>query len=78
MDPTVRHDELVSSATATVIRGAQLVLAENVRSTDLRIDGGRISAIGESVDGAGARTVDGTGGYLAPGFIDTLPPGGWT
>jgi hypothetical protein len=38
--------------------------------TDLRIDGGRISAIGAAVDRRDADVVDGTGRYLSPGFVD--------
>src|SRR4051812_21216622 len=55
----------------TVIRGAELVdgTGSRRRRADVGIAGGRIAAVGD-VDDLAARTIDGTGLVLSPGFID--------
>src|SRR5271165_4182896 len=37
---------------------------------DIAIEDGRIAAIGENIDAAGAREIDASGQIVAPGFID--------
>jgi dihydroorotase len=55
-----------------VVRGARVLdPVEGVDATlDVRIDGGTIAAIGESVDTNAHRIVDATGLVLAPAFVD--------
>src|SRR5205085_11921851 len=37
---------------------------------DVRVDGGRIAALGERLEANGHRVIDGAGLVLAPGFVD--------
>jgi len=55
-----------------VVRGARVLdPTEGVDAVlDVRIDGGTISLLGESLDANGHRVIDGTGLVLAPAFID--------
>jgi dihydroorotase len=55
-----------------VVRGARVVdPTEGVDAIlDVRVDGGTIAAIGESLDTNAHRVVDGTGLVLAPAFVD--------
>lgn len=57
--------------TAFVITNASVVTADGMSTADVAVDGGRISAVGRDlpIDSA-ARSVDGTGLLLCPGFID--------
>lgn len=59
---------------AIVIRNATVLTmndALDVVTGDVVIRDGRIASIGGAADLAGARTIDGTGAYLLPGFIQT-------
>jgi dihydroorotase len=55
-----------------VVRGARVLdPVEGIDTTlDVRIDGGTISQLGQSVDANGHRVVDGSGLVLAPAFVD--------
>jgi dihydroorotase len=55
-----------------VVRGARVLdPTEGVDAVlDVRVDGGTISLLGESLDANGHRVIDGTGLVLAPAFID--------
>jgi dihydroorotase len=55
-----------------VVRGARVLdPAEGVDAVlDVRVDGGRISALGAALDANGHRIVDGDGLVLAPAFVD--------
>jgi N-acetylglucosamine-6-phosphate deacetylase len=55
---------------ALVITGGDVVRGEELRRLDVRLDDGRISAVGPRVDREGAEVVDADGWILAPGFID--------
>jgi 5-methylthioadenosine/S-adenosylhomocysteine deaminase len=56
------------------IRGAQLVTMDEAlgdfASGDILIEDGAILAVGPSLDGSGAETIDGTGMIALPGIID--------
>ena len=56
----------------TLIRGGRLVdpLQGIDANRDVLIENGFVSAIGEHLDAAGARVVDATNAFVAPGFID--------
>jgi N-acyl-D-aspartate/D-glutamate deacylase len=58
------HDLLIRGATVLDGSGAP------GRVADVAVAGGRIAAIADSVEAAAARTVDGAGLVLAPGFVD--------
>ncbi len=55
-----------------LIRGGRVLDPASNRDeqADVLIDGGRISAIGASLDAAGAEVIDATGCWVAPGFVD--------
>jgi dihydroorotase len=55
-----------------VVRGARVVdPAQGIDAVlDVRIDGGTIAAVGESIDANGHRVVDAAGLVLAPAFVD--------
>jgi dihydroorotase len=55
-----------------VIRGARVLdPVEGIDATlDIRVDGGTISQLGQSVDANGHRVIDGSGLVLAPAFVD--------
>jgi 5-methylthioadenosine/S-adenosylhomocysteine deaminase len=61
--------------TDLVIRGAYLMtmdaVAGDIASGDVRISGGRITAVGPGITTAGAEVIDGRGMILLPGLIDT-------
>ncbi len=59
-----------------VLRGGQVSLREGMRRLDLRLAGGRISAMGEDLPLEGAKAVDASGCYVVPGFIDAHTHGG--
>jgi dihydroorotase len=54
--------------TAHVITGAQL--AESGERVDIRLEAGRVQAVGSGVDRAGATVVDGDGLIALPGLVD--------
>jgi len=56
-----------------VIRGGMVVdgTGRPAFRADVRVSGGRIVAVGDDVDGAGARVLDAGGAVVAPGFIDS-------
>ncbi|WP_118138499.1 alpha-D-ribose 1-methylphosphonate 5-triphosphate diphosphatase [Oceanicella sp. SM1341] len=55
--------------TALLIRDAMLLLDEGPMRGDLRIEDGRIAAVGDA-SAAGARVIDAAGRLLAPGLVD--------
>ncbi len=59
-------------ASDLLIRGARIIDGTGAPwfAGDVRIDGGRITAIGPSLRADGANMLDADGRYLAPGFID--------
>lgn len=76
-----------------VIRGGHVICpAQNINGvTDVRLDDGRIDAVGDHLDAAGAEVIEADGAYVAPGFLDihvhlrepgferaeTIESGGW-
>lgn len=60
-------------AQSTLITGAQVVdgTGAPARSASVRIEGGRIVAVGDLAPRKGEQVVDGVGQVLSPGFIDT-------
>lgn len=78
--PTVRHAVFLAllvatpaGAQTTLIRGARVIdgTGAPARSEGVRIDEGRIAAVGVLTARPGERVVDATGLVLAPGFIDS-------
>ena len=66
---------------ALIIRGGTLLTPAGPATADLRIEGGRISALGEGVATSGDETLDAGGCYVLPGGIDPhthieMPAGG--
>ncbi len=61
------------AASSTLIRNVRLLdgTGAAARAADVRLAGGRITAVGTLTPAAGETTVDGGGLVLAPGFIDT-------
>jgi N-acyl-D-amino-acid deacylase len=59
-------------ATDVLIRGARIIDGTGAPwfVGDVRIGGGRIAAIGPSIEAVGVDVLDASGCYLAPGFID--------
>lgn len=53
---------------STVIKGGTIVTADLTYKADVRIEGGRIAAIGEGL--SGDKVLDATGCYIMPGGID--------
>ena len=63
----------------TLIRNADLVMTMEARlgdgelglipGGDVFIEGNRIAAVGQGLDGSGARIVDATGKIVLPGFV---------
>src|SRR5712692_2590656 len=53
-----------------LIRGGTLVDAAGSRPGELLIEGERIAAVGEHLDGAGAEVLDASGALVIPGAID--------
>jgi dihydropyrimidinase len=54
----------------TVIRGGTVVTATDVTHADVLMEGGRITALGSSLDAGPHATVDASGCYVFPGGID--------
>ena len=61
---------------ATVIRGARIVGPSDVYDGDIRIENGRIAAIGNASGASGAEVIDASGLHALPGFIDLHVHGG--
>lgn len=63
----------VAGAQSTLITGARVVdgTGAPARSASVRIEGGRIVAMGDLAPRPGEQVVDGGGQVLSPGFIDT-------
>jgi dihydropyrimidinase len=55
---------------STILKNGQVVLEDRTVGTDIRIEGGRIAALGEMSAGAGDRVIDAAGRWVLPGFID--------
>ena len=53
---------------STVIKGGTIVTADLTYKSDVKIEGGKIVAIGSGLDGD--TTLDATGCYVMPGGID--------
>ncbi len=54
-----------------VIRNGEVVTASSASSADLRLDGGTITAMGTKLEPQGGdETIDATGQFVLPGFID--------
>lgn len=58
-----------------VISGARILTPGGSAVGELRVDRGRITAIGDAVEHTEALVLDGSGGYLSPGFIDIQASG---
>ena len=56
--------------TALAVRGGDVVGAGGRRRATVRIDGGRISGVGDDVEVGDAEVLDASGAIVAPGFID--------
>jgi len=54
----------------TVIRGGTVVTATDINNADVLLEGETISALAESIPGAGHDVVDASGCYVFPGGID--------
>ncbi|MCR1955168.1 dihydropyrimidinase [Clostridioides mangenotii] len=54
-----------------VLRGGKIVTNEKTYSSDVRIDGEKIVAIGSDIEVSGDEIVDVVGSYIIPGGIDT-------
>ena len=55
-----------------LVRGGEIIDGRGTppRRADLRVRGGRIAEIGESLKPEGEREIDASGAYVTPGFID--------
>src|SRR5688500_7060410 len=54
-----------------LVRGGRVVLpGAGIRRGDVAIRGGRIAAIGESLEGRAARVVEAAGLHVLPGLVD--------
>ena len=56
----------------TVIRGGTVLDGTGgpAQRADVLVVDGRIAEVGSSIDGTGAQTIDASGAYVSPGFID--------
>ncbi len=62
---------------AYLFRRARVITATSlIQPMDVLVNEGRIVAVGQTLDASGAAVVDGSGLYLAPGFIDMHLHGG--
>ncbi|MFD1714610.1 amidohydrolase family protein [Amnibacterium flavum] len=61
---TVRYETVLTGGSVVDGSGAE------PRRADVGISGGRIAAVGDLGEGSGARTIEISGRYLLPGFID--------
>ncbi len=55
---------------SALLKNGRVVLEDRTVKTDIRIEGGRITALGDMSAGAGERVIDATGRWVLPGFID--------
>ena len=55
---------------SAILKDGQVVLEDRTVKTDIRIEGGRIAAMGEMPAGAGDQVIDAAGRWVLPGFID--------
>jgi dihydropyrimidinase len=55
---------------SAILKNGRVVLEDRTVKTDIRIDGGRIAALGDLSAGSGDRVIDATGRWVLPGFID--------
>ncbi|MEA1902755.1 MAG: dihydroorotase [Actinomycetota bacterium] len=60
----------VEASPKILIRGGAVLTPSGFTSADVAIDGGRISAIGESVGGEAETVIEATGCLIGPGFVD--------
>jgi len=77
------HPHLERTAIGTIVRGGTVVTATDKFPADVLIENGVITAIAQSLPASGHETVDATGCYVFPGFIDPhthldMPFGGTT
>lgn len=56
---------------STLIQNGMLVLPEGLVRADLRVEDGKIAAIGEALSPGDSRVIDAAGKLIFPGFIDT-------
>jgi len=71
---------LAQGPSRTLLRNARLVVTMEPRlgngalgliaNGDVFLEGDRIAAVGQGLDGSGARTIDATGKIVLPGFVD--------
>ncbi|WP_284037597.1 allantoinase AllB [Neobacillus sp. 114] len=54
-----------------VIKGGKVVFRDEVKSVDIAVKDGKISAIAETIDDEALRIIDAKGQYVMPGMIDT-------
>jgi dihydropyrimidinase len=54
----------------TIVRGGTIVTATDITEADVLIEDGRIATIGRRLPAAGHESIDATGSYVFPGFID--------
>ena len=64
--PLIRNANLVMTMEPQLGDGALGLIANG----DVLPEGDRIAAVGQGLDGSGARTVDATGKIVLPGFVD--------
>jgi 5-methylthioadenosine/S-adenosylhomocysteine deaminase len=62
----IRHANLIMTMEPRLGDGALGLIANG----DVLIEGDRIAAVGQGLDGSGARTIDATGKIVLPGFVD--------
>ncbi len=55
---------------SALLKNGRVVLEDRTVKTDIRIEGGRITGLGDMFAGAGDRVVDAGGRWVLPGFID--------
>ncbi|MFC0274927.1 allantoinase AllB [Metabacillus herbersteinensis] len=54
-----------------IIKGGKVVFRDEVKSVDIAVKDGKISAIAETIDNEAAQIIDAKGQYVMPGMIDT-------
>jgi len=54
-----------------IIKGGNVVLADDVYQVEVGVKDGKIACIAEYIDGDAAETIDAKGQYVMPGMIDT-------
>jgi dihydropyrimidinase len=55
---------------SAILKNGRVVLEDRTVETDIRIEGGRIAALGKMPAGAGDQVIDVAGRWVLPGFID--------